>query len=212
MWYSFNLASKAIEVPGSVDASSRYRHVHGCAVTDDDVGFCSGAPSSCDSIGTGEASRWGALAPEATLHTTGIRTARPCMGPSSALVMSRTHFLNVDLDLRSAVDLTELARALEPDALTLMCGPVDDGYRASFEIAGHATDAASTVRRLVALVNALPPRARGLWDQATRDFSIGLRAGSQPSTFELGLPPDVVQLVAALGASLSVAIYVEPRE
>jgi hypothetical protein len=35
--------------------------------------------------------------------------------------MTETRFLNVDLDLRSAVDLTDLARALEPDALTLSC-------------------------------------------------------------------------------------------
>jgi hypothetical protein len=126
--------------------------------------------------------------------------------------MTDTQFLNVDLDLRSAVDLSELARALEPGALTLTCGAVDGGYIASFEIAGHATDAESTIRRLVALVDALPSRARGLWDQTTRDFSIGLRAGSRQSKFELALPPDVIQLVAGVGASLSVTVYVEARD
>jgi hypothetical protein len=126
--------------------------------------------------------------------------------------MTDTHFLNVDLDLRSPVDLAELARALEPGAFALRCEAVDGGYVASFEIADHATDAESTIRRLVALVNALPSPARGLWDQATREFSIGLRSGSRQSTFELALRPDVVQLVAGLGASLSVTVYVDPRD
>jgi hypothetical protein len=126
--------------------------------------------------------------------------------------MSETRFLNVDLDLRSPVDLTDLARALEPEALTLSCRAVDGGYIASFEIAGHAKDAVSTIRRLVALVNALPSQVRGLWDQTKREFSIGLRAGSQQSRFELGLPPDVVQLVAGLGASLSVTVYVDTND
>jgi hypothetical protein len=126
--------------------------------------------------------------------------------------MTETCFLNVDLDLRSTVDLTELARALEPGALTLACRAVDGGYVASFEIAGHATDAESTIRRLLALVDALPSQARLLWNQTERDFSIGLRAGSRESRFELALPPDVVKLVAGIGASLSVTVYVDPSD
>jgi hypothetical protein len=44
---------------------------------------------------------------------------------------TETHFINVDLELRAATELTELVQAFEPGAMALNCMAVDDGYLAS---------------------------------------------------------------------------------
>jgi hypothetical protein len=119
-----------------------------------------------------------------------------------------TCFLNVDLDLRAATELSELARAFEPEAMTLNCIAMGSGYFASLELATQPTDAESAIRRFVQLIEALTPRARELWDQASsRDFSIGVDAGSTPHSFEIALTPEVLRLAADVGARVTFVVY-----
>lgn len=66
----------------------------------------------------------------------------------------------------------------------------------------RATDAESTIRRLVALVDVLPSQARTLWDQAKREFSIGLP--KQPLWEER-------QLSTLNGATAHVRVECTPR-
>src|SRR5262252_6762466 len=108
---------------------------------------------------------------------------------------TKTYFRNVDLEVRSTEDLTELVRALEPGVIELSCMPLEEGYLANLELASQPTEADAAIRSLVGLIEQLPARARDLWNRASmRDFSIGIEAGPTPSTFELVLPPEVLKL------------------
>ena len=90
---------------------------------------------------------------------------------------TKTQFLNVDLELRATNDLTELVQAFEPGAMALNCMAVEDGYFANLELASEPTEAEAAIRSFVALIDELPPRARALWNEVKRDFSIGVQAG-----------------------------------
>jgi hypothetical protein len=121
---------------------------------------------------------------------------------------TETHFLNVDLELRAERELTELVQAFEPGAMALNCMALDDGYLANLELATQPTEAEAAIRSFVNLIDKLPERARVLWNEASRrDFSIGIEAGSTPSSFELALTPAVLKLAADVGARITVVIY-----
>ena len=126
---------------------------------------------------------------------------------------SRTKFINVDLDLRGARDLADLVRAFEPGASPLTCMELDGGYFANLELASQPPDADTAIRGFVALIDQLSPEARALWNEAsTRDFSIGVGAGSTPSSFELALEPAVLKLAADVGARIVFVVYVYAQE
>ncbi|HEX7604904.1 MAG TPA: hypothetical protein VF316_24965, partial [Polyangiaceae bacterium] len=96
----------------------------------------------------------------------------------------------------------------EPGAFALNCTAERDGYFANLELASQPTDAESALRSFVRLVDELSPRARQLWNQTSkRDFSIGVQAGSVPWSFELALTPDVLALVAGVGARIVFVVY-----
>jgi hypothetical protein len=126
---------------------------------------------------------------------------------------TKTHFLNVDLELRSKHELTELVQAFEPGAMALSCMAIEDGYLANLELDTQPTEAEAAIRSFVNLIEMLPPRARDLWNEASmRDFSIGVEAGATPSHFEFALTPAVLKLAANVGAQITFVVYVHAPE
>ena len=124
--------------------------------------------------------------------------------------MADTHFINVDLEVRAASDLTELAKALEPGTIALSCMPFDDGFLANFELATQPADAESGILGFLDLIEALSGEARRLWEGATRrDFSIGVQSGTTPS-FEIAITPATLARVVAVGARVTFVVYAEP--
>lgn len=122
---------------------------------------------------------------------------------------TRTHFLNVDLDLVAKQDLAELVRAFEPGAHALHCMPTEEGYMANLELSTQPSEPEAAIHDFVGLIEKLAPEARGLWNAASkRDFSIGVEAGSLPSNFELALTPAVLKLAAEVGARITFVVYV----
>ena len=121
---------------------------------------------------------------------------------------TETHFINVDLEVRSTVDLTELVQAFEPGAWALNCTAFEDGYMANLELAIDPDEPEAAIRSFVALIRGLPDGARKLWDGASRrDFSIGVEGGLTPFCFELALTADVLKLAAEVGARIVFAVY-----
>ena len=121
----------------------------------------------------------------------------------------KTRFLNVDLELRGPQPMiVSLAVAFEPAAVVLNCMAIEDGYFANLELANDPSDAAAAVGGFVALIENLPPPARVLWEEVTsRQFSIGVEAGSIPGSFEVSLTPIVVRLAATVGAGIVFVVY-----
>jgi hypothetical protein len=124
--------------------------------------------------------------------------------------VSRTHFINVDLDVYSTKSLKALADAMErASAITMHCGRIAPGeYRASFELGSSPRSADTGIRGLVRLVRGLPPPAVKLWETATlRDFAVGIDAGHRPFSFTSAIKPTTVAAVANLRAQISYVIY-----
>lgn len=120
-----------------------------------------------------------------------------------------TRFLNVDLDVVAAQDLSSLVHALSPSAFDLHTGRAGAGYQTHLELASCASQNADVViKRFVELLASFPPRTRRIWDNATRrDFNIGIQGGTGPRAFELALQPETLKAVARLGARVVVTVY-----
>jgi hypothetical protein len=125
--------------------------------------------------------------------------------------LNRSHFLNVDLDIYSKVDLQPLADALGSKVDVLYCGREGARSRkhvARFELAADVNDADSAIRRLCGLIHGLPPDPRALWDAATsREFSIGLQAGARPRSIDFVIEAATIAAVAELNGRISITLY-----
>jgi hypothetical protein len=117
-----------------------------------------------------------------------------------------THFLNVDLDVRSREGLEELVAAF--GGHDLYCGKVVRSYLASFEVHVRSRRVEPTIRALVRRAASLRGRAKELWEKAShRDFNIGFQAGEGPHSYEAVISNETLQAVAALGGRIVVTIY-----
>lgn len=133
--------------------------------------------------------------------------------PTDDRTGDETRFLAVDLDLESVEDLTPLIDALAGAAFDLHPDPDAPRSRASLEIAHvEPRDADGQIRAFADALTALPSDARRIWDAATlRRFSIGVAAGTAPTSVSIPLHPDTIEAIARLGASLEVVVYANPR-
>jgi hypothetical protein len=120
----------------------------------------------------------------------------------------RSGFLNVDLDVWSAKDLSQLAAAFEPGAFALHFGPADAGLRMTLELARDPVDPESAIRAFLALVARLPSSAREEWDAASRrDFSIGVEVNAGGPPADVHIEPAILRDVSAVGAGISFVAY-----
>ncbi len=119
-----------------------------------------------------------------------------------------TQFPNVDLDIYSKHDLQPLVKCLGRRALVLYAGRERGKFSAHLEVAKRALNADSTIRAFCELIEQLPKPERTLWNAAAvRSFSIGIQAGSRPSSRDFAIRPETVRAVSALGAEIVITIY-----
>ena len=123
---------------------------------------------------------------------------------------SGTHFLNVDLEVRSRVDLHGLVVAFAEKVLVMYDGRFRRTYYAYFELAqlrpGRTPDA--TIRGFCTLIDALRRPERSLWNGAkARDFSIGVQAGTHPPTTDFAVEAETLRAVSRLGGRIVLTIY-----
>ena len=132
-------------------------------------------------------------------------------GKRCVFALKETEFANVDLDIISKVPLDNLVAALGSRVLPLYVGRNRRRYPASLELpigASSPRTADSTIRRLAALIDRLPPTARALWDSAqSRTFNIGINGGLGPRAHEIPLQAKTIAEVARLGGCIAVTIY-----
>ena len=119
-----------------------------------------------------------------------------------------THFLNVDLDIRSVYDLQPLVSALGKKVCVLHVGRIKKTYEAHLELARMGRTPDATIRALCSLIEGLPAAHRELWDSATRrQFNIGVQAGGEPHATELGLAAGMLKRVCGLDAEIALTVY-----
>lgn len=136
-------------------------------------------------------------------------------GRSSSWVCPEgTHFIVVDLDVFSRRRLTGLVEALGDKVFVLHEGKWGSRYSANLELDDNWNlTADQEIRRLVALVRALPVAARDLWTSAqSRVFNIGVQAGHTPLSHELKIARTTVEAVADVQGSITITTYAPDEE
>jgi hypothetical protein len=120
------------------------------------------------------------------------------------------HYLNTDLDLTSADDLTGLALAFEAGGVPpLHLTRADNGlWYATFETDQTHEEPEPNIAAMLAVVEALAPPLRSVWAGCSRrEFNIGYDCGEEPWAFNQGLSAELLGRVAAAGASLRITLY-----
>lgn len=140
-----------------------------------------------------------------------MRASRRCPRPAEENAVNGTiHYLNTDLDVTSAEDLTALAAAFESRGFfVLHVTRRDDGlWYATFEVLDQHTEPEPTIAEMVAAVESLGDPHRSVWQGCTlREFNIGYDCGAEPWAFNQGLSCELLRRIAAIGASLRLTLY-----
>lgn len=121
-------------------------------------------------------------------------------------------YLNVDLEIgaKTRAQLAPLLEVLDGKLFEMFQGRIRSLYRAHYESTACRGGASDTIRELVAVIEALPPRARRAWDRAAmRDFNVGVELERGVRSVELTIDRDAVDAVAALGGRIAFTAYQE---
>ena len=125
-----------------------------------------------------------------------------------SLEQEPTHFLNVDLEISSTLNLAPLLAAWGKSVFILHADRVKWTYRVFLEIGRIPKSADQVIRVFCKLIESLPRAERKIWDSASkRDFSIGIAAGLTPSACDFTLSPKTVRVVADVGARIVFTVY-----
>ena len=117
----------------------------------------------------------------------------------------KTKFLNVDLELRGALDLDELLEALDPYAFVMSYEP---GSYAALELNEDPATAKDAIRQFHDAILALPASAKATFDGLkSRCFDIGIQSGSDPAPAFYRLPVETLARVGALNAEVTFTVY-----
>jgi hypothetical protein len=125
-------------------------------------------------------------------------------------------YFNTDLDLVSAMDLTEIVDALkvrDVRALHVVPWGNDGGWHAMFETTRQFTEPELNIAAMLDVVELFSPPVRAAWDGCTlREFNIGYGCGDEPWAFNYGLSAMLLTRIAAAGASLRMTLYPDRAE
>lgn len=122
----------------------------------------------------------------------------------------KIEYLNTDLDVTSAEDLTVLAEALNVKELfSLHVTRAEDGlWHAKFETDKDYDDPEKTITTMITAIETLEEPLRAIWNRCSqREFNMGYDCGSEPWAFEQGLSSELLSRIVALGASLRLTLY-----
>jgi hypothetical protein len=116
-----------------------------------------------------------------------------------------TEFLNVDLDLEFAGDISELLHALGDNIVTVFR---DEPGKSTLELNGQPASPEDAIRQFASLLEKLPPPARAAWDGCSlRSMNIGLQAGHEPHSAAFRLPVEVLAVLAKVRAEVVFTVY-----
>ena len=126
----------------------------------------------------------------------------------SARTARQTRFLNVDLDIYSRQNLRPLVAALGKSVYPLHVGREGRLWSAHLELSEAPRDADAAIRKFSALILLLPKKPREFWDSAeTRNFNIGIQAGSKGKAREFKLSPRAMREASSVTARVVVTVY-----
>ena len=124
-------------------------------------------------------------------------------------------YINTDLDLESAQDLTAITGAFEARGFVTLhlTHDEDERWSARFEVDNRHSEPEPTIAAMLIVIESLSDSLRALWSRCTlREFNIGYDCGSKPWAFNQGLSSQLLGRMAASGASLGITLYPQREE
>src|SRR5512142_2736965 len=118
-------------------------------------------------------------------------------------------YLNTDLDLVSANDLTTLVESLAARNIQPlhMDRHEDDLWYATFEAGVCWEQPEDTITVLLAAIESLDePQRRAWWYCSTREFHVGYECRSEPWAFNQAISSQTLQRVTDVGAGLRITL------
>jgi hypothetical protein len=116
-------------------------------------------------------------------------------------------FLNVDLEIKSPVDPGPLVQAWDNQVFQLYADRLGRRHWLRLTLAAQPKSAGEAIRGFAKLVGRLPRPGATIWARAAKEFDIGVQAGFERRAGEWVLQPQVIQIVANLGAHLRLTVY-----
>lgn len=119
-------------------------------------------------------------------------------------------YLNTDLDLTSADDLTALATAFEVEGIPpLHLTHAADGlWHATFETSVQFAEPEPNIAAMLTVIESLAQQLRTVWNRCTqREFNIGYDCGGEPWAFNQGLSAELLGRMGAASTSLRLTLY-----
>jgi hypothetical protein len=124
---------------------------------------------------------------------------------------SRGGFVNVDLEVaaRTRAQLTPLINEFDGKLAPLWRGRVKGQYGATYEARNfRLPDATATIHELAHAIESLSTSGRRAWRAASmRDFDVGVELARGERMLSVGVEPDAVRRVAALGGRIVFTVY-----
>lgn len=119
--------------------------------------------------------------------------------------------MNVDLEIVSRSKLDAIEKAVQSKAYALFCGPIRKGiFLLSLECNRYPKDADAAIVELCTTVDELGNSERQLWDRALRrTFDVGYGFSSGSRAVHVGLRPETLRRVTALGATIAFTCYLD---
>jgi hypothetical protein len=122
----------------------------------------------------------------------------------------RICYLNTDLDLVCADDLTEIAKAFDAlGAPPLHVTKGDDGlWYTTFETNEQHEEPGPNISEMLAIIESFAVPLQSLWTRCSlREFNIGYDCGAEPWAFNQALSTELLRRMAAVGCTLRITLY-----
>jgi hypothetical protein len=125
---------------------------------------------------------------------------------------NETAFLAVDVEVSSTTSPEPLLAALGERVLVYHAERLARGsYQARFAALSSAKTPDAAIRKLVEMIESLPPPVRLLWDKARqRLFDVGFQGGLKPQCREYDISQRTLAAMSRVGGSLKVTLSVAP--
>jgi len=122
---------------------------------------------------------------------------------------SLSHFLNLDVVLKSNSDFSALIKHLDQSVFVLTHQEHGEQFLLVLEVGdADCNDPGAFTRQFLTLIEALPDAARELWNGCTsRTFSYGFEGGCEFPALDTTITSDLLLRIAKLGADIGITVY-----
>jgi hypothetical protein len=131
---------------------------------------------------------------------------RDCRGS----VDNKISYLNTDLDLRSASDLSDLGAYFETQGMWLLhVTKSDDGtWYATIETEVSYDEPAKNIDAILNAIESMPAPHQHAWSNCSiREFNVGYDCGDEPWAYNQAISSDLLGRLAKVGGSLRITLY-----